>query len=48
MALYEMNSFTLLNRKVFEFNLKIPLNSKKKPLVKKFLNDDNYMISIKI
>ena len=43
-----MNSFTLSNRKVFEFNLKIPLNSKKNLTVKKYLNDDNYMISIKI
>jgi len=42
-----MNSLTLSNRKLFDFNLKISLNSKKKPSVKKFLNDYNYMIDIK-
>ncbi len=29
MTLYDMNSLTLTNRKLFEFNLKISLNSKK-------------------
>ena len=42
-----MSSFIVSNQKVFEFHLIIPLNSKK-PSVKKFLKDDNYMISIKI